>query len=141
MMTIGRLSEATGVKVPTIRYYEQIGLLPDADRSTGNQRVYNRAAEERLRFVRHARDLGFPIEDIRELLNLSDQPGNSCSAVDAIAQKQLSRVRIRISRLRALKSELERMISQCAHGNIAECRVIEVLGNHALCKQDHISPG
>ena len=76
MLTIGKLGEAAGVKVPTIRYYEQIGLLPEAERSAGNQRLYGRKAMERLAFIRHARDLGFTLEAIRDLLSLSDRPGS-----------------------------------------------------------------
>ena len=70
MLSIGKLSAATGVKVPTIRYYESIGLLPEPERSTGNQRLYGRKQQERLAFIRHARDLGFPLDSIRELLSL-----------------------------------------------------------------------
>lgn len=137
MLTIGKLAEATGTKVPTIRYYEQIGLLPAAERSSGNQRLYGRAMQERLAFIRHARDLGFPLEAIRELLALSDDPNRSCAAADEIARRQLLAVQDRIRRLSALQGELERMVRQCAHGSIADCRVIEVLGNHALCNHDH----
>lgn len=138
MLTIGRLSEATGVKVPTIRYYEQIGLLPTPERSTGNQRLYGTTQLERLRFVRHARALGFPLEAIRDLLSLSDRPEQSCAAADGIARAQLAEVRARIAQLRALEGELTRMVAQCAHGTIRDCRVIEVLGDHALCAQDHV---
>ncbi|WP_043827908.1 MerR family transcriptional regulator [Cereibacter sphaeroides] len=137
MLTIGKLAEAAGVKVPTIRYYEQIGLLPPPERSAGNQRLYGHRAEERLAFIRHARDLGFPLEAIRDLLSLSDRPDQSCEAADAIARAQLSAVRARIGRLRALEAELERMIGQCAHSTIADCRVIEVLGDHAHCVHEH----
>lgn len=137
MLTIGRLAEATGVKVPTIRYYEQIGLLPTPERTSGNQRLYGPQARERLAFVRHARDLGFPLDAIRELLSLSDSPGQSCAAADDIARRQLGAVRARIARLRALEAELERMVGQCAHGTISDCRVIETLGNHALCAHPH----
>ncbi|MBJ2151194.1 helix-turn-helix domain-containing protein [Paracoccus sp. IB05] len=137
MLTIGKLGDRTGVKVPTIRYYEQIGLLPEAERSSGNQRLYSRVAEERLRFIRHARDLGFPLEAIRDLLSLSDQPDQPCAAADSIARTQLGAVRERISRLKALEHELERMVVQCAHGTIGDCRVIEVLGDHSLCNHDH----
>lgn len=133
MLTIGRLATATGVKVPTIRYYEQIGLLPAPERSMGNQRLYGQSTRDRLAFVRHARELGFPLEEIRDLLSLSDQPDQSCAAADAIARAQLTAVRARITRLRALETELERMVAQCAHGTIADCRVIEVLGDHTLC--------
>lgn len=137
MWTIGKLSEAAGVKVPTIRYYEQIGLLPEAERSAGNQRLYGQLTMDRLTFIRHARELGFPLEAIRDLLSLSDRPDQSCAAADAIAQVQLAAVEARISRLMALKAELERMIVQCAGGVIADCRVIEVLGDHAQCHSDH----
>jgi DNA-binding transcriptional MerR regulator len=140
MLTIGKLGEAAGVKVPTIRYYEQIGLLPEAERSAGNQRLYGRTAQERLAFIRHARDLGFTLEAIRDLLSLSDKPDQSCAAADAIAKAQLAEVESRIARLIALKAELERMVVQCAGGKIADCRVIEVLGDHALCATDHRHP-
>lgn len=137
MLSIGKLSDSAGVKVPTIRYYEQIGLLPEAERSGGNQRLYSVAARDRLAFIRHARDLGFPLEAIRDLLSLSDHPEQSCAAADRIAQAQLVAVEGRIARLMALKSELERMVAQCAGGSVADCRVIECLGNHAYCTSDH----
>jgi DNA-binding transcriptional MerR regulator len=137
MRTIGKLAEATGVKVPTIRYYEQIGLLPAPERSAGNQRLYGKGQLERLRFVRHARELGFPLEAIRDLLSLSDRPEQSCAAADGIARAQLGAVRARIAQLRALEGELERMVAQCAHGALRDCRVIEVLGDHTLCAHDH----
>lgn len=136
MLTIGKLAAATGVKVPTIRYYEQIGLLPAAERSEGNQRLYGRATRERLSFIRHARDLGFPLDAIRELLSLADDPDRPCAEADIIAARQLAAVRERIARLEALRTELERMVAQCAHGTISDCRVIEVLGNHDLCLHD-----
>lgn len=133
MLTIGKLSEAAGVKVPTIRYYEQIGLLPEAERSAGNQRLYGSPAMDRLTFIRHARELGFPLDAIRDLLSLSDRPDQSCAEADAIAKSQLVAVEARIGRLMALKAELERMLVQCAGGVIADCRVIEVLGDHSKC--------
>lgn len=140
MLTIGRLAQAAGVKVPTIRYYEQIGLLPKADRSAGNQRLYDRATLDRLAFIRHARELGFSLEAIRDLLSLSDDPDQSCAAADAIARVQLQSVQARIVRLKALETELHRMIEQCAHGAIKDCRVIETLGDHAMCAHDHAMP-
>ncbi|MFZ0097579.1 MAG: helix-turn-helix domain-containing protein [Gemmobacter sp.] len=137
MLTIGKLGAQAGVKVPTIRYYEQIGLLPEAERSAGNQRLYSRQALDRLAFIRHARDLGFTLDAIRDLLSLSDRPEQSCDAADAIARAQLAEVERRLARLTALKAELERMVLQCAGGRIADCRVIEVLSDHSLCATDH----
>lgn len=130
-MTIGRVAEAAGCKVQTVRYYEQIGILPAPRRTEGNQRLYTDAAVLRLTFIRHARELGFPIGAIRGLLSLSDEPDRPCVAVDAIARAQLAEVEARISRLGALKLELERMVEQCRGGRIADCRVIEALGDYA----------
>lgn len=141
MLTIGKLGQAAGVKVPTIRYYEQIGLLAEPERSGGNQRLYPNAALNRLAFIRHARELGFPLEAIRDLLSLSDRPDQPCAAADAIATAQLQATQARISRLKALETELKRMLEQCACGTIQDCRVIEVLGDHTLCGHDHIPAG
>ncbi len=137
MLTIGALAEATGVKVPTIRYYEEVGLLPEPSRSRGNQRRYGREALERLTFVRQARELGFPLDAIRELLSLADRPEQPCDAADAIVRRQLRAVDARLTRLEALKTELERMLAECAGGRIETCRVIEVLSDHDRCRLAH----
>ena len=137
-LTIGRVAEAADCKVQTIRYYEQIGLLPSPPRTAGNQRRYSWADVERLLFIRHARGLGFPLEAVRDLLSLSDSPDHSCDAADAIARAQLENVKGRISRLTSLKGELERMIEQCSGGQISDCRVIEALSDHSACSlEDH----
>jgi DNA-binding transcriptional MerR regulator len=131
--TIGEVARQSGVKVPTIRYYEQIGLLPAPPRSEGNRRTFQDADLRRLAFIRHARELGFEIEAIRTLLALQDNPGQSCSTADSIAKARLVDVNQRLSRLNALKTELEHMVQGCSHGCVAECRVIEVLANHGQC--------
>lgn len=136
-ISIGRLSTAAGVKVPTIRYYEQIGLLPPAVRSENNRRVFDERDVQRLQFIRHARDLGFGVESIRALLALQAQPGQSCETVDAIARTHLADVERRIGRLEALRDELKRMIGQCQQGRIRDCRVLEVLADHGKCMHDH----
>jgi DNA-binding transcriptional MerR regulator len=132
-VTIGQAARAAGCKVQTVRYYEQIGLMPEPVRTQGNQRLYGETDLRRLRFVRHARELGFSLPAIRELLSLADRPDQSCEAVDGIAREQLEQVKRRISRLQALERELERMIAQCSGGTVASCRVIEVLGDHGTC--------
>lgn len=133
MFAIGALAEAAGVKVPTIRYYESIGLLPVPPRTESNRRLYGLDAVRRLRFIRHARELGFEIDDIQQLLTLADEPGRSCREVDAIAQKHLADINSRIDRLKALKAEVTRMIKHCAKGTVAECRIIDVLEHHEHC--------
>jgi DNA-binding transcriptional MerR regulator len=135
--TIGRVAKAAGCKVQTVRYYEMIGLLPLPERSAGNQRVYSRVVVDRLRFIRHARALGFSLDAIRDLQSLADRPDQPCEAVDAIARAQLAAVEQRLDRLVALKTELERMLSQCSGGRIADCRIIDSLGDHSLCVTEH----
>ncbi len=135
-VAIGALAEATGVKVPTIRYYEAIGLLPPPERTESNRRHYGKATVRRLRFIRHARELGFEVDAIRQLLDLSDQPDRPCREVDAIAQRHLADIESRIVRLRALKTEVSRMIKQCAQGTVADCRVIDALAHHEHCVHD-----
>ena len=137
MPTIGKLAAASAVKIPTIRNCELIGLLPEAGRSAGNPQLYDKATKDRLAFIRHARELGFSLEAIHDLLSLTDKPDQSCAAADAIAPVQLADVKARIERLKALQGELERMVTQCAGGSIKDCRVIEVLGNHARCGAAH----
>ena len=106
-LTIGRLEKETGVKVPTIRYYEKIGLMPAPIRTSGNQRRYGPAHVARLGFIRHARELGFPLERVREILTLGDRPDRSCAEVDRIARDHLAAVEARIARLTALKAPSE----------------------------------
>lgn len=136
-LAIGRLAESTGTKVQTIRYYEDIGLIRPFMRSEGGHRLFGPEDVNRLKFIRHARELGFGIDAIRELLKLSDNPETSCAAVDAIARAQLEQVDIRLEKLRALRKELGRMIGECNHGRVSHCRVIEVLSDHRHCTTEH----
>jgi DNA-binding transcriptional MerR regulator len=124
---IGRLAEATGVKVPTIRFYEQIGLLPPAPRTDGGQRRYDANAIARVTFIRHARDLGFDVDEVRELLRLTDKPDASCKTVDAIARHQVERIEAKMKRLRAMRRELVAVIESCRGPRIRDCRILEAL--------------
>lgn len=137
-ITIGDAARQSGVKVPTIRYYESIGLLPAPPRSDGNQRTYQERDIARLTFIRHARELGFEIEAIRTLLLLQDDPHQSCASADAIAKARLAEVEQRIRSLLALKAELETMVEGCGHGRVDQCRVIEVLADHGQCLHEHL---
>lgn len=134
---IGELAKRTGVKVPTIRFYEQIGLLDPPQRTDGNQRRYGGPEVERLNFIRHARELGFEVEDIRELLAMSGQPQASCHQADSIAQNHLREIDRRIASLTTLRRELGRMVDECGHGRICDCRIIEVLADHSQCRSEH----
>ena len=136
-MSIGELARRTGVKVPTIRYYEGVGLMPAPSRTDGQQRRYDADAASRLSFIRHGRELGFEVEAIRELLALSAEPNRSCADVDVIARRQRFEVERRLARLTALRGELHRMLDACGHGLVSHCRVIETLADHRLCEHEH----
>lgn len=137
MFSIGDLSRRTGVKVPTIRYYEQMGLIAVPERSDGNQRRFGKPELERLAFIRHARDLGLTIEAIRELIDLSDHAEKPCADADRIAREQLASVRERIAQLRRLETELERIATCCTGETIGDCYVIRALSDHSLCEHEH----
>jgi DNA-binding transcriptional MerR regulator len=130
-LSIGDLAARAGTKVETIRYYEKVGILPAPARTAGNHRTYTQAHADRLAFIRHSRELGFPVDNIRTLLTIADDPARSCTAVDAIARDHLLEVQSRIARLQALEAELMRMVQECGQGRVANCRVIEVLADHS----------
>jgi len=132
-LTIGELSRQTQVKVPTIRYYEQIGLLAEPMRTEGQQRRYRSEDVRRLNFIRHARELGFEVEAIRQLLDLTEVPDRSCGEVHDITRLHLEEVKDKIARLTALRDELEAMVA-CDHRKVSECRIIEVLADHEKCR-------
>jgi Cu(I)-responsive transcriptional regulator len=126
-LAIGQLARATGTKVETIRFCKKIGLLPEPARTEGNYRVYTGEHLGRLSFIRQARDLGFPLDQVRELLELADDRDRPCGAIDAIASAHRAEVERKIRDLQALKAELDSLIDQCSCGTVAECRIIEAL--------------
>ena len=126
-LTIGQLSKETGCEVPTIRYYEQVGILEKPTRTEGGHRSYTNTQLQRLRFIRRCRDLGFPLEDVKDLLRLADNLEANCSAADVIATQRLADVRKKIAHLTVLETELKRMVRGCRKDKIADCRIIQAL--------------
>jgi DNA-binding transcriptional MerR regulator len=127
-LSIGDLAKATGVKIVTIRYYEQIRLMPPPPRTQGNYRAYKQEHLHRLRFIRRCRDLGFTQDQIRDLLGLSTQGKQECSGIDRITAKHLKDIEQRVSDLRRLAAELRRINRRCpGNGVIANCRILEAL--------------
>ncbi|MCK5931685.1 DNA-binding transcriptional regulator, MerR family [Fulvimarina manganoxydans] len=138
--SIGEASKRSGVKVTTIRFYEEIGLISSPIRTSGNRRQYGEEEIDRLTFIRHARELGFEIEDIQGLLAMAERPNASCQEADRIARHHLKGVDHRINQLNLLRKELQRMIDECGHGRVCDCRVIQTLADHAHC-QHHLASG
>ena len=130
-MTIGALAAATRCTVPTIRYYEEIGLLPEAARRMGGHRVYREGDMRRLTFIRRCRDFGFPIEQIRELVALAGSPKRDCTMARDLAAQHLDEVRSKLKELRALERSLETFVdacnSQCAGGPADACVILDDL--------------
>jgi DNA-binding transcriptional MerR regulator len=128
-LSIGDAARSSGVKIPTIRYYEEIGLLNPPPRSEGNRRLYDDKDLRKFAFIRHARELGFEVDAIRTLLSLQENPNQSCGEADQIARARLAEVEQKLFRLSALKEELQRMVDHCATGRVSGCRVIEILAD------------
>lgn len=145
MFSIGQLSRRTGVKIPTIRFYEDKGLVPAPERSAGNQRRYDKAALDRLSFIRHARELGLPLADIAALISLEGASGAKLDEAHEIARRQRDALRERIARLKRLEQELDRIAGACDghHGNAEDgpvCAVLHAFADHDACAGEHGGP-
>lgn len=140
-LTRGALAARTGCNIETIRYYEQIGLLPPPPRSAGGHRLYGRDLEKRLNFVRKSRDLGFTIEEIRELLGLVDGGTYTCAEVERLARDHVREIRRKIGDLRKLERVLETMAARCSGGAVPDCPIIDALFDPGGVASGHASPG
>jgi DNA-binding transcriptional MerR regulator len=127
-LTIGALSAQTQCSVPTIRYYEQIGLLPPPQRASNGHRYYRDSDLKRLGFIKRCRDFGFPIEQVRGLAGLFEDGGRACVEVRDLAQEHLEQVRARMAELRLLEASLEACVSSCdagcSGGTTRDCVII-----------------
>ena len=125
---IGELSRRTGCNIVTIRYYEQIALLPAPARSAGRYRVYDTADVRRLAFIRRARELGFTLDEVRTLLSLSADDGqDTCANVREVAERHLANVRAKIGNLQAMEHVLADAVRRCAAGEVPGCPIIDAL--------------
>jgi DNA-binding transcriptional MerR regulator len=136
-LTIGALAERTGCNVPTIRYYEDIGLLPPPRRGTGGQRTYAESDFARLTFIRRCRDFDFSIEQVRELVALVENSERDCVAAKDLAETHLSAVRAKLRELRALEKSLSQFATacaaQCAGGPTRDCVILDEFSKPAKC--------
>jgi DNA-binding transcriptional MerR regulator len=112
-MKIGELARRTRTNAPTIRYYEEIGLLPAPVRREGGQRTYGDGDGRRLTFIRQCREFGFPIEQVRSLVALTEDQDRSCTEARSIAQAHLDAVRKKLSELKGLERNLTDFIRRC----------------------------
>ena len=127
-MKISQLSQATGVDVDTIRYYEKAGLLPEPAREANGYRSYGHAHLERLAFVRHCRALDIPLADVQLLLDFVDGERDESGDIEALIESQLKRVRARLKSLRALERQLAQLRDRCdADHATHECGILHEL--------------
>ncbi|QCI63992.1 MerR family transcriptional regulator [Phreatobacter stygius] len=128
-LTIGKLADAAGVHLETVRYYERIGLMAEPGRTAGGYRIYGAEHARRLSFIRRGRELGFGIEDIRALLALAEPGHRSCADVKALTMTHLDDVRTKISDLRRLEVILTKTVDQCSGGETPTCPVLDMLSD------------
>ncbi len=131
-LKIGELADRVGTSAPTIRYYEQIGLLRRAPRQAGNQRVYTRGDIERLTFTRRCREFDFSIDQVSALVALLDDPRSSCMEARDLAASHLDAVRVKMRELKALEKSLVSFVhacdTSCAGGPGPDCVILGDLG-------------
>ena len=125
-LTIGRLAEATGVHVETIRYYEKIGMLAKPARSAGGYRHYAPEHVATLNFIRRGRELGFPLETIRDLLRLNEG-GACCETARAVTMAHRDEVRRKIADLKRLDRALNTLINECQPDRWPQCPIMDAL--------------
>ncbi len=121
------LAQRTGCNLETVRYYEKVGLLPEPPRTASGYRSYDSTHERRLRFVLRARELGFSIDEIRELLHLVDERDQPCAEASVVAAAHLDDVREKIADLKRMERVLKNVVAQCSGGTRRECPLIETL--------------
>ncbi len=127
MYKIGVIARKTGLGAETIRYYEQIGILPEPERAANGYRLYDDQHLKRLRFVKRARELGFSLDKVRSLLSLSEQKDMTCRSVRTIAEEHLNEVRRNIADLQAMEELLEAAVQPCPGDSSTVCPILDVL--------------
>ena len=128
-MTIGKLARAAGTHVETIRYYQRCGLVPVPARANGRVRRYSAEILARLSFIRRARDLGFSLADVKQLLRLERSPG--CRDARSLAARKLATVEERIADLQRIRGSLRALVSQCDAGSGRDCPIISAFAKAA----------
>lgn len=137
-LRIGELAKRAHVPIDTIRYYEKIGLLSPAARTRSGYRSFNPHSAERLRFIRHAQDLGFTLEEIGELLELRLEPRGSCDEVRARAAERLAVIERKLAHLESMRDALDKLVAACeSREPTAECPILEALDQEIDDEADH----
>jgi Cu(I)-responsive transcriptional regulator len=126
-MNIGQVAGATGVSAKMIRHYESVGLLPSASRTDAGYRQYTERDVNMLRFVRHSRDLGFSLEQIRELLDLWQNRRRSSRQVKALAESHIAQLDLKLAELQGVRATLAHLVHCCHGDDRPDCPIIDTL--------------
>jgi len=127
-LSTSEVAKRGGVNLQTIRYYEKRGLLPKPPRSPSGYRAFNHDTVRRVRFIKRAQELGFLLEEIKDLLTLRVVPGTTCGQIRRRAQAKIAEIDAKIQNLRGMKKNLERLAASCSgKGPVGECPILESL--------------
>lgn len=140
-MNIGTAAQRSGVHAKTIRYYESIGLIPSSRRQANGYREYSEADVHTLRFVKHARGLGFSVEEIGELLSLWRNKRRSSARVKAVAQRHLDVLERKIQELETMRATLARLVERCQGDDRPSCPILEELEDGETAEGHRRRPG
>ena len=127
-LSIGQLAQRAGVGVETVRFYEREGLLEEPSRKPSGYRQYDEAVIDRLRFIRHAKELGFTLNEIKELLSLRASPRASCGDIRLKAEEKVHDIDEKIKALRSMKKALAKLVSECSGtGSVTDCPILSAM--------------
>ncbi|MCH7852380.1 MAG: MerR family transcriptional regulator [Candidatus Marinimicrobia bacterium] len=129
MLTTSQLANSAGVNVETLRYYERRGLLPEPPRRASGYRQYSQDDVARLQFIKRAKDLGFTLQEVQELLNLRVDPDTPCAMVKRRADLKIIDIEAKLQSLKRIKKALNKLAATCSgRGPVGDCPILEALG-------------
>ncbi len=125
---IGKLAETAGVNIQTIRYYERIGLIPQPQRKESGYRQYDKKDVQKIKFIKRAKELGFTLREIQDLLTLRVDPDSTCEDIRERAEKKITDIEEKISELKRIKKALDKLTTACVgRGPTGDCPILEAL--------------
>lgn len=127
-LTIGQVAKRSGIGIETVRFYERQGLIKDPPRSGSGYRMYPEETIARIQFTRRAKDLGFSLKEIKELLSLSVSPGTTCQDIKNRAEAKLTDIEIKIRTLQRMEKVLTKVTAAClGEGSVSDCPILEAM--------------
>jgi DNA-binding transcriptional MerR regulator len=130
LLTVSQLAKATEVRADTVRYYERIGMICEAGRTDSGYRKFDEQAAERIRFIKNAQEMGFSLDEIKELMRLASNDASDCSAISEFARLKVAELEDRMRKMRRFKRELEELVDACSGGSpLGSCKILAKLNS------------